>query len=613
MSRDIKDYRKTKINVTVYRNVERANTDSSNFARFLKSTNAVTVFQNNSNATKNLNTLCKNVKNRSMTYFSYAGNNENSRKITIQLGKPMNESRTTTSGVVFGILNRDFHKLKFNMKQKIEIIERYNPILFKKNNKQIDTNKIKTAGQANIIIQDIINTDRKEINDIMKDYVCDKFSMNDLLVSMSSNNPVINHLIFSVYGQKLNLTPKKMGLTGKLMTAEQLKTNVMYFLNNKYKNEPAIPDHFNSFFTEIESKSVNKKPQFSIICDLNIDYISSLNSEIFEIFSAYDLLHRSGFQKYRVYFPKLENADLYDYAITTGLKVKYSPNTRRLNQKKYFVSVKNNISVSKTEIEKIEDGVNKDPEFDYTPNRTSGNTLKPSVVFKNNNSIVAWSNWIQQHKNNKKFVHTSDNNNNRVYKIFEPAANGKGSAYTIDAIKNLGLSNGETGQTYITNYFKKMIKRLPNHIKNIQLNDFKANCVTEFINMVTPNNTVDEKYSKYIIQNLTGSTSTIQIICEKILEYNSKKQTDLKAEEINYNTNFVDIISYLVNRDRARIIFSTSKYTEKTDDNKLKIYFQNVMVPSSDVLEQTWIRLRSQGPKSSLGMDLTFTSPETFY
>jgi len=604
MARDIKNYRKTGVDVTVYHNVQEHEEES--FATYLKPKNIVTVFQDNKDTETYLEKLCGKVpKSNRMTYFSYAGPKEKSKKISIKLGSPIDNTRVTSAGIVFGILNDDFKHLKLNQNQ----------IAAAKSYKNIH------------------------------DYVCAEFSMNDLLTSMPK--PIITHLIFSIKGDKLNLTPKKMGLTNKYMTAEQLRNKVIDFLNTKYGVNTPIPKHFNDFFDAID-KSTSRKPQFITTYEISLEHISMIKSEIFEIFSAYDLLHRQGFkgqgEDFEVFFPEDENTPLYDYVIST----KHSRLALGISFERYFVSVKNNISVSKIEAKNIKNNANKQSKFKLSS--TTGNVVKPSSFFKNTDAINKWKAWVRKNRNGingNKVVHTSELNNNRVYRIFSPVAGNKSANFTIDAIKNLsgiGSQNGSVGLVYTSNYFKKAIdtndaelKRLNDVIRSEFANIF-VDHILKFVNSNDSNTTIVQ-LTKYIHENTNFSVSVddqklvinkilkktgqnnnitisdIQVICEKILEYNSKKQkSDLTAPNQTDNTNFVDIISYLVNRDSKKVIFSSAKYNKKSDSgNELQIYFKHIIAPDTDVLSNTWIPLRSKNPgKELLGLDLTFyTQPIT--
>jgi len=452
--------------------------------------------------------------------------------------------------------------------------------------------------------------------------------MNDLLTSMPK--PIITHLIFSIKGDKLNLTPKKMGLTNKYMTAEQLRNEVIDFLNTKYGVNTPIPNHFNDFFDAIDN-STSTTPQSITTYEISLEHISMIKSEIFEIFSAYDLLHRKGFKnKFIVFFPEDENTPLYDYVISKKLS---SYNVRR-SFERYFVSVKNNISVSKIEAKNIKK---------FTVSPTTGNTVKPSSIFKNTGDINKWKTWIENNKNRingDKVVYTSDLNNNRVYRIFSPTDGNKSVNFTIGAIQNLQKDNLSVGLVYTSNYFKKVMPYLNWSNSNLNKDDIESEFANIFVTRILP--TIDSNYTKVEFKNYTKNgitvnpddqklvinkilkktgqnnnvtVSDIQVICEKILEYNSKlpkSQINLTAPNQTDNTNFVDIISYLVNRDSKKVIFSSAKYNEKSD-NELQIYFQHVMERDSNVLNNTWIPLRSKDPgKELMGLDLTFyTQPIT--
>jgi len=584
MANDVKDFNNNIKDWEEYNNV-RANTDkkTNNFATYLINPNKVTIFnaiETSIDKTK-LFSLCGNtkIKMSNTTYFNYAGVSSGSEiSINIKLDNNREIDRVTKSGVVFGIKNKDFNLLTFNADHKRNLANDSNSTTYNKNFEDITT------------------------DELLK-YVCDKFSMNDLLVSMRGKK-VISHLIYAVHLNKLNFNPNNMGLTGKQLTAKQLRDEVIKFLISVDMED--ISSNFNDLFNQIEN--TNKT-----IYELELDYISKINSELFEIFSAYDLLYKKDFnnQNYKVYFPKSQITSLYDYELI------HPSNTND----SILVSVKNNISVNKNIINNIQNNANKQHNTgnvtnSFTINKTKGNTLKPSVVFENKTDINIWRIWTRLTRLNKNHpVYTSDINNQRVYRIFTPAVVSKSSLYTIDAIKNLGLSNGETGKVYITNYFER-IKR-PSKLQNDKFEKLKNSCIGEFIKMVNnlsykpPNGDIVNilTYNANGSQNTNITETHIQIICEKILEYNSRKKGNLKAENKNDNTNFVDVASYLVNRNKKKVIFSTAKYKKKINDTHLEIYFQHVMADSTITFKNTWIPLRSQGSQSGslLGMDLDFS------
>jgi len=598
MAKDIADFNQTGISVTEYENVKPG---TSTLTKHLKLKNTVTTLQSDSKTKSNLEKLCNGYKNANTTYFSYGGPSQSSPKISsIKLGYPIAnaegeyESRSTSDGIVFGILNVDFEKLNLNENQKEK-------------------------------------ASAKKYNNI-REYVCAEFSMDDLLtsISKSKSKQVISHLIISMKGDKLNYTPKKMGLTNKYMTAKQLRNKVIDFLNKNHPNTP-IPNHFNDFFNAID-KSTSRTPQSITTYEISLEHISMIKSEIFEIFSAYDLLHRQKFKNFIVFFPEEENTPLYDYVILNDYEIsrRFSSYNPRRSFQRYFISVKNNISVSKIEAKKIKN--NADP-FKY--GRTTGNVVKPSSFFQTVRDLKNWKAWIENNKhriNGDKVVHTSDPNNNRVYRIFSPVAGNKSANFTIGAIKNLlemESQNGSVGLVYTSNYFRKVMTG--NSWSNLN-KDVQQEFANIFVTHILP--TIDSNYTKVEFENYTENgitvsadnqkhvikkllnkpvgnvtVSDIQIICEKILEYNSKprkSQVDLTAHNQTDNTNFVDIISYLVNRDSKKVIFSSAKYNTRIGNN-LQIYFQHIIAPDTDVLSNTWIPLRSKDPgKELLGLDLTF-------